>query len=165
MLKWWSLNFKLCSLFNNLVCLTQSVKHFEGIIIRHSNAPCQILNCGFLFPHLTHWLSMARSVHTGLVPSECPSRLSVCIFSPCSLSLSSHWTFTIHANSGAGAEHSHLIGQLRLIPRSHWPLVTLCCWQKRITRCSLISLEEWFIHSSTDTARSLLYTCYQSHPA
>ena len=37
-------------------------------------------------------------------------------------------------------------------------------WQKRITRCSIISLEEWFIHSSTDTAHSPLYTCYQSHP-
>ena len=124
--------------------------------------------CWFLFPHLTHWLSMARQC------SHWTRAIWVSISSQClhfltlfteSLSLSSHWTFTIHANSGAGAEHSPLIGQLRLTPGPHWPLVTLCCWQKRITRCSLISLEEWFIHSSTDTARSLLYTCYQSHPA
>lgn len=113
---------------------------------------------------LTHWLSMARGFSHWTRAISVSSRLSVCIFSPCSLSLSSHWTFTIHANSGAGAEHSPLIDQRRPIPGPHWPGETRPCWQKRITRCSIISLEEWFIHSSTDTARSLLYTCYLSHP-
>ena len=133
---------------NNLVYLIQ----FEEIVIRLSCRMNLFKVLIFVSPFNLLIVHGSLSFHTGLVPSECSSRLSVCIFSPCSLSLSSHWTFTIHANSGAGAEPPPLIGPWLLTPASHWSLAPQPCWQKRITRCSIISLEEWFIHSS-DTAR------------